>query len=200
MVKYSTPLVTLELRGLTRGQLRYDISKPGGKLYVSCPFAIAAIPHVRAAAIIPGVFYQMDADLTPGKDFIWPVDEVLGPNRLSADKIALYGWYAEKDRQVYFPVIVNPIRGGMAADWRDRMVVQTQAVVLKMICRWVAENGRRDSLIVPIPSASTKAQSVEIVLPAGLWGVNRIVVKAMVQSGGTTRWIDREFYIDMGRR
>jgi len=66
----------VELASITVGQIKYDLAAPGSlSLGVFGNPPLTYTVHFRAVALLPTVFYQMDAGLPPNNaTFTWPLE------------------------------------------------------------------------------------------------------------------------------
>jgi hypothetical protein len=106
---------TLEPVSLTEGELLYDL-RPGLTLQLSTSSQVGPF-HVRAVAKPPRTYYRMDAVLEAGSSLSWPVDDVLWPEHLSADRIGVFAWKGSKDEKIFLPVRVTMPGSERAADF-----------------------------------------------------------------------------------
>jgi hypothetical protein len=61
--------------------------------------------HVRAVALPLGIYYRMDATVTPRRPLRWPLAEVVQASQsLKASDLGLYGWFGDPARPTYTPV------------------------------------------------------------------------------------------------
>jgi hypothetical protein len=56
---------------------------------------------------VPETYYRLDAHLTLGSRFVWPVSAVLGPARLGPKDLGYLAWTEGRRGQVYVPLIVD---------------------------------------------------------------------------------------------
>ena len=61
---------------------------------------------VRAVALPLKTYYRMDAVIPESGALVWPVDEVLGPARFSAEQIGVFGWIGDEADRVLVPLRV----------------------------------------------------------------------------------------------
>ena len=54
--------------------------------------------------------YRMDAILDPGPVLTWPVNDVLLPENISANRIGVFGWKETGQTKTYVPVRVSASR------------------------------------------------------------------------------------------
>lgn len=61
--------------------------------------------NVRAVALPLGIYYRMDAIVTPRQPLRWPLAEVVQASQsLKASDLGLYGWFGDAARPTYTPV------------------------------------------------------------------------------------------------
>jgi hypothetical protein len=95
----------IELVSLTRGAIRFSL-RPKEKLLVSATPESGPI-HVRAVAKPARTPYRMDTILQPGATLLWPVEDVLLPEGISAARIGVFGWKTDGKERVYVPVYIT---------------------------------------------------------------------------------------------
>jgi len=59
-------------------------------------------------ALPPRVYYRMDATVPVNRPLIWPVDALLLPWRLDANKVGIFGWVGTEGERTSVPLQVVP--------------------------------------------------------------------------------------------
>lgn len=96
----------LELVSLIIGDFRFEL-KSGTILEVSSPLFSSEPVNIRAQAIPLKTYYRMDSIVHPQKSMSWPVDSVLLPKKLHADRIGVYGWIGEEENKEFVPLRIG---------------------------------------------------------------------------------------------
>jgi hypothetical protein len=100
----------IDVVSFTSGDLNYDIaSKVSLRVSVSSQ---SPLVNVRAVAIPPRTYYRMDTVLRPGTAMVWPVSEVLLPEKLTDNRIGIFGWTGTENAKTFVPVRVAANNSG----------------------------------------------------------------------------------------
>jgi hypothetical protein len=95
---YTSPVAgeSVEIASLTQGRLSYDFTQ-SGPLWITLPIKPANLApvHVRAVGIPERLYYEMDADMTGSVPLVWPIKEVVVPERIAPADIGIYAFQAE---------------------------------------------------------------------------------------------------------
>ncbi len=97
--------MSIQLVSLTEGIISYELTN-GVRLQLSAPGQVGSV-HVRALAKPLRTYYRMDATLQGGTVLNWPVNDVLLPGGLSADRIGVQAWKTDGGDTIYVPVRVT---------------------------------------------------------------------------------------------
>ena len=98
----------LTLVSLTRGKFSFDPARPAD-LTVGLAGTGDGPGHVflRAVGIPAALYYQLDAELTPGHPFVWPLADVVARARLLPSQVGVYAFgRTASGGTVYRPVDV----------------------------------------------------------------------------------------------
>jgi hypothetical protein len=175
----------LEIVSLTQGELRFDLA-PGTRLNVATPeitkFTRDPI-NVRATAIPARVYYRMDAILPSHGGMIWPVDDVLHPMNLTADRIGVYGWTGTEREKLFIPLTIKPEGSHplFKIDSRIRLKLRTSVDIDKVLWRIFSEKERLNKLPRYVDTGSGSAlasRPIELILPEGKAGIFNVEIAA----------------------
>ena len=115
---YESPVASsLSIVSVMRGELRYKL-RPDNALIVKSVDNInldAEELHIRSVGRYSGIYYRMDCVVSKGDSLIWPMGEVLEPNRLLQNKIGLYGWFELSEGRIFIPLIARELVGSFAS-------------------------------------------------------------------------------------
>ena len=175
---YISPVsaASLELISLLRGKLHYAL-QPNVRLLLSAPEVADIAPgpvRVRAIARPPRTYYRMDAVLPTTRQMEWPVNDVLLPLNLSAERIGVFGWLQRGEEKIFIPLRVAQA-GDITPEGPVELMVRATAPIERLV--W------RTSGSLPWQEAATQVaegQPVSILLPAGPRMIVRIEVQAKV--------------------
>ena len=103
---------SIELVSLTLGPIVFPL-QTGLTLSVSAPGSSGSL-HIRAVPKPPRMAYRMDAVLDPGAVLTWPVNDVLLPENISANRIGVFAWKESGQTKTYVPVRVSQTRSNAA--------------------------------------------------------------------------------------
>jgi len=184
---YVSPVAVtdFEVVSLLRGKLYFNL-QPHVRLEVLAPNAPGVIQGpvlVRAVALPPRVYYRMDATVPVNRPLIWPVDALLLPWRLDANKVGMFGWVGTEGERTFVPLQVVP-SGAPQPAGPVELVVRSAADVESV--KWRSSDGSdqrpsppvwRDAVTTPVPAG----RPVTIVLPDGPTAVLRVEVAAKEQ-------------------
>jgi len=96
-----------ELVSFLIGDLAYDLS-PNGTILIRTPriagFSSDTV-YVRALALPPGTYYQMDTVMPTTGRMDWPMRDVLWPSRLKHFYIGLFAWTGKGNNKTYIPLM-----------------------------------------------------------------------------------------------
>jgi len=188
----STPVI--ELVSFVSQPVAFDL-RAGVELALTTPTRPGVV-YVRAVAKPPRTYYRMDARLATGGTLAWPVADVLLPEHLAADRLGVFGWYIDRDTNVFVPVTLTakgaPRQRSLPALW---IRPSFDAEVLK----WRTAPSRASVCAIfgpwqDVPSAPSAGESVPILL-AGVAGPNCVEVAGRSQS--TNDWSTLRIRVDM---
>ncbi len=180
---------SLAATSFSLGKVRFDL-KSSVQLQISAPGQTGPV-HVRAVAIPPKTYYRMDAPLPAGSSLLWPVRDVLLPEKLSDSRIGIFAWKGSEEGKtlVLVPVRVVP-EGGAATPAPPFLVVQASFDAQQV--RWRSAPAREGGCLVFGPWQDAIQRSVTASwpiainlgqLPAGL-----SCFEAAAQSGSSSTW------------
>ncbi len=95
----------LTLVGLTRGRLEFG---ERDSLTIESPLPNLKV-RVRGVGIPAKTYYRLDGVIPPGKNFVWPLSEIVKRKHLRADDIGLIGFHGSRggDETIYVPLDVG---------------------------------------------------------------------------------------------
>src|SRR5262249_39733743 len=189
---YVSPVsaTSLELISLLRGKLHYNL-QPNAQLILSAPDVADIAPgavHVRAIARALKTYYRMDAVLPATRQMSWPVDNVLLPLRLSADRLGVFGWVEKGAEKIFVPLRV--VRSGDPAPQGPvELIIRSTADIDSLVWRSLADGGLSPGAPTwqEVATRVTGGQSVTLSLPQGPRTILRVEVKA--KPSGSDSWL-----------
>jgi len=95
---------SLAAMSFSLGKIRYELSS-AVRLQVSAPGQTESV-NIRAVAIPPKTYYRMDAALPAGTSMVWPVRDVLLPEKLGDSRIGIFAWKGSESAKTLIPVRV----------------------------------------------------------------------------------------------
>ena len=109
---YQSPVAgeRLEFLSFVSGSISYDLMKDK-VLVVAVPDVShlkATEVHIRARALPLGTYYRMDTTVAAAKTIEWPLNAVIAPAGLHADRLGVIGWIEKEGTKIYVPVSVLP--------------------------------------------------------------------------------------------
>jgi hypothetical protein len=94
---YTSPVAgeSVEIVSISQGRLSYDLGR-SGPLFITLAIqpTNSAPVHVRAVGIPERLYYEMDADIPASATLVWPIKEVVAPERIAAADIGVYAFHA----------------------------------------------------------------------------------------------------------
>jgi len=93
----------IEVVCLIKGEFHFNLEK-NEIVEISSPFVKKQPVRVRAVGIPIKTYYRMDAEIAPGAVLSLPVGEILYPQKLSDEKIGLFGWIEHGADKIYIPL------------------------------------------------------------------------------------------------
>jgi hypothetical protein len=189
---YVSPVAAMDLEvvSLLKGKLRFDL-QPNVRLEVSAP-SIAGVTEgpvqVRAVALPLRTYYRMDAVLPPNRPLLWPVDALLLPWRLEANRIGMFGWVGAEADRTFVPL--QAMQPGAPPPQGPLELVVRSSVDVETV-KWRSSVASEPSSSPPrwLDAGATSVPAgrpVTIVLPDGPTAVLRVEVTAKERN--SDRW------------
>jgi hypothetical protein len=97
---------SLEVVSVLHGTLLFDW-KPDVVLQVSAPNFTQGTVNVRAVAIPLKTYYRMDGTVSPVQSMQWPIEDVVFPGQLTAQRLGVYGWVGSENDKTFVPLRVT---------------------------------------------------------------------------------------------
>jgi hypothetical protein len=178
---------SLAAMSFSLGKIRYEL-KSGVRLRVSAPGQTQPV-NIRAMAIPPKTYYRMDAPLPAGASMLWPVRDVLLPERLSDSRIGIFAWKGPERAKTLVPVRVVAEETA-AAPGPPFLTIQASFDAQQVKWRWAPardegcrafgpwQNAIQRPVTASWPIAINLAE-----LPAGVH-----CLETAAQSGGSAAW------------
>jgi hypothetical protein len=101
---------SLEVVSVLQGTLLFDW-KPDVVLQVSAPNFTQGTVNVRAVAIPLKTYYRMDGTVSPEQSMQWPIEDVVFPGKLTAQRLGVYGWVGSENDKTFVPLRVTQKEG-----------------------------------------------------------------------------------------
>jgi hypothetical protein len=95
---------SIDVVSFTLGTISFELNSET-QLRVSARTASQEV-HVRAVALPRRTYYRMDATIPSDSILVWPVADVLLPERLGADRVGVFAWTGTEDKKIFAPVHV----------------------------------------------------------------------------------------------
>ena len=95
----------IEVVGVIIDKLQFKLKKDE-ILEITSPVVKNGLVHVRAVGIPIKTYYRMDTQIGAGEKFIWPIKDVIYPQKLTAAKIGLFGWVGQETKKTFVPIRV----------------------------------------------------------------------------------------------
>lgn len=174
---------TIELISLTDGELSFDLRR-GVTLQVSVPPDAGEV-RIRALAKPLKTYYRMDATLTAGSVLNWPVDDVLLPQSLSAERIGIFAWRTMGTEKIFAPVKVRAGASSPKSEGKALLSIRTSFDVEKL--KWRSAEERQDRCLAAdewrdaIDRTTLAGEPVTLSL-AGLKGRRCVDIAALPES------------------
>jgi hypothetical protein len=173
---------SLEILSVLRGPLQYTLSAQEQLVIVAPNLgSIVAGPlRVRAVARPLRTYYRMDAILPASGRLVWPVQDVLLPSRLHAERLGVYGWVGTETDKTFVPLRVVP-QGTPVAKAPIQVIVRSTVDIDKLVWRLTA----KDEPVSPWEQGSANVpagQPVTITLPEGPPMVLRLDIAAKAEN------------------
>jgi hypothetical protein len=164
---YTSPVAgeSVEIVSFSQGHLTYDFSQSGPlSITLAIKPANPAQVHVRAVGIPERLYYEMDADLPGGGALVWPIKEVVVPERIAPTDIGVYAFHAGIGGDpVLLPVSISA-GSASAASAQPLIVVLRVGAVASPRWRFVPTGGAAGQF----NSASLDDNRITLTLPAAV--------------------------------
>jgi len=178
---------SLAAMSFSLGKIRYELSA-AVRLRVSAPGQTHPV-NIRAVAIPAKTYYRMDAALPAGASMVWPVRDVLLPEKLGDSRIGIFAWKGAESAKTLIPVRVVA-QEAAAAPGPPVLTVQASFDAQQVKWRWaparddgcLAFGPRQDAIQKPVTASSPIAINLAQ-LPAGVH-----CLEIAAQSGGSASW------------
>jgi hypothetical protein len=185
----------LAVVSLTLGEISYVLSA-STKLSVSVPGQNTAV-SVRAIPKSSSLGYEMDAQAAAGAPLVWPVNDVLLPEHLSASQLGVYGWKNDGAAQVFMPVAVSTYGTAPSLSKDVLLTVRPSFDVQTLKWRWSSVVGAACAAPGPWQNGTDQTidggQTVTIRLPPS---PGRHCIEFAAQ-GSTTDWLTTHFEVEV---
>lgn len=122
------PTESIDVIGVIIGTFQFRVQQKE-VIEISSPMMKTETIHVRAVGIPIRTYYRMDAELHPGQKLRWPVADVIFPQKLSPEKIGVFGWIREHGHMFYVPVRAKPASSEGAGDGTIHLFLRASANV-----------------------------------------------------------------------
>lgn len=164
---YTSPVAgqSVEIVSLSRGLLSYDFGQSAPLLILLATKPHNAAPvHVRAVGIPERLYYEMDADISGGRALVWPIKEVVIPERIAPTDIGVYAFrVANGGDPVFLPVRISA-DGAPTGGPQPLIVILRVGAVVSPRWRFVSKGGD----VGPFIRASIDDNRITLALPATL--------------------------------
>ena len=111
---------------MSQGRLSYDLAQSDPLLISLAIKTTNPGPvHVRAVGIPEHLYYEMDADMPASATLVWPVKEIVVPERIAPTDIGIYAIRAGGGNPVLLPVSIS-------TGWAPAGSLQPLIVILRV--------------------------------------------------------------------
>ena len=141
---YTSPVAgeSVEIVSLSQGRLSYDPGR-SGPLFITLAIKPTnpALVHIRVVGIPERLYYEMDADIAASATLIWPIKEVVVPERIAAADIGVYAFHAGVGGNlVLLPVSISE-SAAPAASMQPLIVILRVGNVASLTWRFIPKGG-----------------------------------------------------------
>ena len=119
---------SIDIVGAVKGSLHFKLDE-NEVVEISSSVIKDQPINVRAIGIPIKTYYRMDAQILPGQKLIWPIADVIYPQKLSARKIGVFGWIENEKGKAYVPVMALAKMDSIAEDRKIRLYFRTSVDV-----------------------------------------------------------------------
>jgi len=191
---------SIDVVGVVQGAFQFKLD-PKEVLEVSSPIIRDEMIHVRAVGIPVKTYYRMDAELRPGQKLIWPVADVILPQKLSPNKIGVFGWTEKQDKTFYVPVrAISALYAGVS-DETIHLFLRTSADVENV--KWRVSDFVKDRCSPPSKKwydtgrkHYRAGQPIHISLPSTR--AEGLCVEVAAKDESSARWLKQNVHIIVG--
>lgn len=182
----------MDVVGVIDGKFRFE-SSADETLTISASLNKNQPIAVRAVGIPLKTYYRMDARLAPEQTFVWPVKDVLYPNKLSSKDIGIFGWMENGQEKLYVPVAALSTLNPPEQDGKIRLYLRSSVDVRSV--QWRAADlvngscGEMSAYNKLPKSLYRTGEAIEIVLPASAAGA--LCVEVAAQDPNSSEWLKR---------
>jgi hypothetical protein len=182
---------SIEVVGLVKGEVHFNLAKDE-MIEITSPFVKSKSVYVRAVGIPIRTYYRMDAEIPLGKTLKWNIGDIIYPQKLSEDKIGVFGWIGQEENiDFYVPIAVatdnrKPTDAKLMLYLRTSIDVENVkwrvSEVVKGIC--ASPGDWKDT-----PQSTYRSgQPIEIVLPESK---ENICVEVAAREKNSSSWLTR---------
>lgn len=192
----------LEVVGVVAGRFHFTLDEEE-VLNISSPVILDHLIHVRAVGLPVKIYYRMDAQLEPRQVLIWPVRDVIYPQKLSDNEIGVFGWIGEETEQTYVPITIAPTIAPVENDGKIRLYLRSTGDVLEK-AMWRSSDevdggcsGLNESTWNNISISSEQPwEPFQITVPSSETGI--LCVEIVAKSRRTREWGRRNIRVIVG--
>ena len=192
---YVSPIAgrSLQIMSYLVGTLRFNTSDATLNLRVAdTPILNALQLHARAVALPLNTYYRMDAPLTPGEWFDWPIGEVLVPTNLGPARVGLFGWADSPEGRLLVPIEVSD---AATSDQQMTLIVRSAVDTNEVVWRWRAIGSLGPAVAWQTAAAqpTRSGHPIRITIPRGPPEILRAEIASQERSSG--QWSSLAFLI-----
>jgi hypothetical protein len=197
---------SLQLANLTCGQVSYTLSE-SEVIQVLPLFDNNCQVQIQASALHLRKYYRMDSEISSDKSLNWPVNEVLLPANLSANKIGVCGWIKSEDESIatVIPLKVNSLETPVSGCNKLLLIFTSNIDLDRITYRIGSVNGDNSGNIQELPRQVFYAGNpIQMMLDISMLdGKQLFFIAGKVYNPGTedkyeaAEWIRYFFYIEL---
>lgn len=184
---------SIDVVGLIYGEFTYKPDK-NEVLTISAPFVNDRPVHASAVGIPERLYYRMDTIIKPGQYLIWPMETIIYPQKLTSNKIGVFGRMGKGDAKIYVPIKAVPKLERKSANKKIYLYLRATVDVENVKWRsapWTAKSCASYSEWNNAPKKEYRAgKAIQIILPSEPHRL--LCIEVAGKEKGTARWLKRQ--------
>jgi hypothetical protein len=175
---------------VVKGDFRFKLNRKE-VVNISSPIINKQTICVRAVGIPSNTYYRMDAQINPNKVLSWPIGDVINGQRLSSQKIGVYGFLKRGRKKIYIPVRAKAKMASVIQE--EKIKLYLRAPVQLDEVWWRLKEGHNCSRAGKWnrPDSIENQELIKITLPQQSSVTGELCVEVAAKPSTTADWLQR---------